>query len=61
MINDALKLSVIDFIDSLIPYLETTIYLTDLQKLREKYIYKDISSNDYNQDIQFLKELYKLT
>jgi hypothetical protein len=54
--NDEMKKRVIDLIDY---FLETgwshTAYRLELKNMRSKYIYKDISPNQFRDDIKWLK------
>lgn len=52
--DDKNKLKIIFTIDKYSKYLENSIYYKDLQNLRKKYIYKDISANEAITDIKWL-------
>lgn len=54
MINDRLKQKVINFIDETIERKIRKEHLKRLNNLREKYIFKDISTNEVIEDIKYL-------
>lgn len=61
MINDKIKIKVIFRIDYLVKKLGGTIYELELKSLRKKYIYKDISDEEYIRDKNYLMDLKKIT
>lgn len=61
MINDKIKIKVIFGIDYLVKKLGGTIYEAELKALRKKYIYKDISDEEYIRDKTYLINLKKIT
>lgn len=54
MINDRLKQKVIDFIDETIERKIRKEHLKKLNNLRDKYIFKDISTNEVIEDIKYI-------
>lgn len=58
--NEANKLKIIRCIDQLSERIKSKVYLNDLRKLRNKYIYKDISMKEYVEDVKFLKGILDL-
>lgn len=54
MINDRLKQKVIDFIDETIERKIRKEHYKRLDKLRDKYIFKDISTNEVIEDIKYI-------
>jgi hypothetical protein len=54
MINDRLKQKVIDFIDDTIQRKIRKEHLKRLNNLRDKYIFKDISTNEVIEDIKYI-------
>ena len=57
MIGEVEKLEFIFSIDRWLKPVEGTIYEKELKALRRKYIYKDISTDDYNKDKQYLNNI----
>lgn len=55
--KDEKKLRVIFWIDKWSPIVKGSFCYKDLQQLRSKYIYKDISPDEYKRDIQTLKRV----
>jgi len=54
MINDRLKQRVIDFIDETIQRKIRKEHLKKLNNLRDKYIFKDISTKEVIEDIKYI-------
>lgn len=54
MINDRLKQKVIDFIDDTIQRKIRKEQLKKLNNLRDKYIFKDISTKEVIEDIKYI-------
>jgi vacuolar-type H+-ATPase subunit C/Vma6 len=61
IVNDEMKLKVIFTIDKLSRHFTGTIYASELRGLRRKYIYKDISLLQLKLDVDWLKNLIKLS
>ena len=55
------KTRVILKINSIQPKLRYTIYYKDLESLRNKYIYKDISITEFKKDYRTLKLINEIT
>jgi hypothetical protein len=49
------KTRVIQKINSIQPKFRYTIYYRELEQMKKKYIYKDISENDFKRDLRTLK------
>lgn len=60
MVKDNHKQKLINQIDNLKEHLFKSIHDRDLNNLRKKYIYKDISLGEFIKDVNYLKELKKL-
>ena len=60
MVHDKQKTKVVFAIDYLAKRFSGTIYEQELKLLRKKYIYKDISVEEYSRDRFYLIELKKL-
>ena len=61
IVNNKLKLAMIDAIDKLAEASATDRIVQDkLKKLREKYIYKDIGRFELLEDLKWLKDLKSL-
>ena len=60
ILEDAQKLRVIKKIDSMMLLFKNTIYYKDLEKIKLRYIYKDVSQNDYKIDCVTLKLIYNI-
>ena len=58
--DDKIKLKVITYIDGLQPKLKGTIYHNELNSLRKKYIYKDISLDELKTDVGYLKQIKRI-
>jgi hypothetical protein len=54
MITETLKQRVIDFIDETIQRKIRKEHLKKLNNLRDKYIFKDISTNEVIEDIKYI-------
>lgn len=54
------KLKVIYFLTSAIDKLKGTCYEHDLHKMRNKYIYKDITPNELSTDLRWLKDIKEI-
>lgn len=55
------KAKVIEKIDSIQEKLKSTIYYRDLEKIRNKYIYKDISPIEFKKDYTMIKLINEIT
>ena len=60
MKGDKEKLRVIYIIDYASPRLRDSIYGRELKMMRLKYIYKDIGNNEYQNDMEYLKNIIKM-
>jgi predicted transposase YbfD/YdcC len=60
ILEDAQKLRVIKKIDSMMLLFKNTIYYKDLEEIKLRYIYKDVSQNDYKIDCVTLKLIYNI-
>lgn len=58
--DDKNKLDVISSIDKLQPKLRSTIYERELKSMREKYVFKDISYQEFLKDVYYLKQIKKI-
>jgi hypothetical protein len=54
------KLKVIWAIDKAIDKLRGTAYYKDLNMLRKKYIYKDISPDEFTKDVKYLRTIKRI-
>ena len=57
MINDKCKSDIISKIDEWFPLVENSIWGKELKLMRSKYIFKDISKEDYKKDLLLLKNI----
>ena len=57
MIDDSKKINIIFLIDKYLPALKGSCYSIELKQMRLKYVYKDISQNDYDKDLQYIKDI----
>jgi len=57
MINDKCKGDIISKIDEWFPLVENSIWGMELKLMRSKYIFKDISNEDYQKDLLLLKNI----
>lgn len=60
MVNEKIKIKVIFVIDKLSKRFKDTCFEKELISLRKKYIYKDISNEEFLKDKLWLSELKKL-
>lgn len=60
MTTDIKKIKTIAFIDKSLITLKGSIYEKSLNTLRSKYVYKDISSDDYKKDMMFLHSIFNI-
>lgn len=60
MINDKLKLKVIWKTEECLEKLKGTAYERELNSLKRKYIYKDISGSEFVDDLIYLKNIVDL-
>lgn len=56
-----IKNKVIQKINSIQPKLKYTIYYRDLEQLRNKYIFKDISIGEFKKDVRVIKLINEIT
>lgn len=56
-VEEKWKLSVIGRIDKFSKYLEGTQYHRDMSSMRKKYIYKDISPDEFLKDVRYLRNI----
>lgn len=54
-LNDEAKTKVIRMINEIQPKFKYTIYYRDLNQIRLRYIYKDISMAEFKKDIRTIK------
>ena len=57
MINDKLKSEMISKIDEWFPLVEGSVWGIELKLMRSKYIFKDISNDEYQKDLLLLKNI----
>jgi hypothetical protein len=57
MINDKCKGEIISKIDDWFPLVEGSIWGMELKLMRSKYIFKDVSKEDYEKDLLLLKNI----
>lgn len=57
MINDKLKTEIITKIDKWFPLVEGSVWGIELKLMRSKYIFKDISNDEYQRDLLLLKNI----
>ena len=57
MISDKLKSEMISKIDEWFPLVEGSVWGIELKLMRSKYIFKDISNDEYQKDLSILKNI----
>ena len=57
MISDKLKMEIISKIDEWFPLVEGSFWGIELKLMRSKYIFKDISNDEYQKDLSILKNI----
>lgn len=57
MINDKLKTEIITKIDEWFPLVGGSVWGIELKLMRSKYIFKDISNDEYQRDLLLLKNI----
>ena len=57
MISDKLKSEMISKIDEWFPLVEVSVWCIELKLMRSKYIFKDISNDEYQKDLLLLKNI----
>ena len=57
MISDKLKSETISKIDEWFPLVEGSVWGRELKLMRSKYIFKDISNDEYQKDLFVLKNI----
>jgi hypothetical protein len=60
ILQDAKKVRVIRKVDSMMLLFKKTSYYKDLEEIKLRYIYKDVSENDYKRDYVRLKLIYNI-
>jgi hypothetical protein len=51
------KLEFIFSIDRWLPLVKNSVYEKELKDLRRKYIYKDVSTEDFKKDLEFIDNI----
>ena len=57
MISDKDKLEVIFSIDRWLPLVKESVYEKELKDLRRKYVYKDVSTDDWKKDLKLIEDV----